>query len=103
MTSALYMFIVLGLAFSFFFSGMEAGVFALSRVRIRRLVRAGSVNAKRLNRYLDEPEEFLWTILAGNTLANFAVASLVVIGSKQWMREHPALFAAGYFIGTLCF
>ena len=103
MNSALFIFIVAGLAFSFFFSGMEAGVFALSRVRIRRLVRAGNVNAKRLNRYLDEPEEFLWTILAGNTLANFAVASLVVIGSQQWMREHPALFAAGYFAGTLVF
>lgn len=97
------MFIAFCLALSFFFSGMEAGVFALSRVRIRRLVRAGNANAKRLNRYLDEPEEFLWTILAGNTLANFGVASLVVIGSRQWMREHPVLFAAGFFIGTILF
>lgn len=97
------MFIVVGLAFSVFFSGMEAGVFALSRVRIRRLVRSGNANAKRLSRYLTEPEEFLWTILAGNTLSNFTVASLVVVGSQQWMREHPALFATGFFVGTLVF
>jgi putative hemolysin len=103
MNSPVFIFIAIGLAFSFFFSGMEAGVFALSRVRIRRLVRAGSANARRLNRYLDQPEEFLWTILAGNTLANFAVASLVVIGFQNWMRGHPGLFAAGFFVGTLVF
>jgi CBS domain containing-hemolysin-like protein len=78
-------------------------VFALSRVRIRRLVRAGNANAKRLNRYLDEPEEFLWTILAGNTLANFGAASLVVIGTRAWMLEHPALFAGAFFAGALIF
>ncbi len=103
MNSALFIFIGVSLAFAIFFSGMEAGVFALSRVRIRRLVRSGNANAKRLIRYLDEPEEFLWTILAGNTLANFGVASLVVIGSKDWLREHPVLFALGFFAGTILF
>jgi putative hemolysin len=103
MNSALLMLIVGCLALSFFFSGMEAGVFALSRVRIRRLMRAGKTNAQRLHRYLENPEDFLWTILAGNTLANFAVASLVVFGSRQFLREHPALFASGFAFGTLAF
>jgi putative hemolysin len=103
LNSALFMLIVGGLALSFFLSGMEAGVFALSRVRIRRLVRAGNSNAQRLNRYLEQPEEFLWTILAGNTLANIGVASLVVIGSQNWMREHPVLFGLGFFLGTISF
>jgi len=103
MTSMLLMFIALGLAVSFFLSGMEAGVFALSRVRIRRLRRAGHSNARRLNRYLEQPEEFLWTILAGNTLANIAIASLVVIGFQQWMLDHPGWFAAGFFAGTILF
>jgi putative hemolysin len=101
--SAFFIFIAGGLALSFFFSGMEAGVFALSRVRIRRLVRSGNANARRLNRYLEHPEEFLWTILAGNTLANFAVASLVVIGSRNFMRDHPVFFASGFVIGALLF
>ncbi len=103
MNSALFILIGTCLALSFFFSGMEAGVFALSRVRIRRLVRAGKSNARRLNRYLENPEEFLWTILAGNTLSNFAAATLVVIGSRQFMREHPAFFASGFVIGSLVF
>jgi putative hemolysin len=103
MNSSLYLLIALGLALSWFFSGMEAGVFALSRVRIRRLMRAGSSNARRLNRYLERPEEFLWTILVGNTLANFGVAALVVIGSQHFLREHPFWFALGFAVGALLF
>ena len=103
MNSPLLIFIALGLGFSFFFSGMEAGVFALSRVRVRRLVRAGNKNAKRLGRYLDEPEDFLWTILTGNTLANFAVACLVVIGSREFLREHPGWFAGAFVLGAVGF
>jgi Mg2+/Co2+ transporter CorB len=103
MNSTLIFFAVIGLGFSFFFSGMEAGVFALSRVRIRRLMRAGSSNARRLYRYLEDPEGFLWTILAGNVFSNFAVASLVVVGSRQWMREHPGLFAGGFVLGVVAF
>jgi putative hemolysin len=103
MTSALFIFIAAGLAVSFFLSGMESGVFALSRVRIRRLMRAGHSNARRLHRYLEQPEEFLWTILAGNTLANIAIASLVVIGFQQWMRDHPWFFGAGFLVGTILF
>ena len=103
MNSPLFIFAIVGLAFSFFFSGMEAGVFALSRVRIRRLVRSGNANARRLYHYLQSPEDFLWTVLTGNTLSNFAVASLVVIGSRQWVREHPMLFATGFVVGSLLF
>jgi putative hemolysin len=103
MNSALFMLMAGCLALSFFFSGMEAGVFALSRVRIRRLMRNGNANARRLHRYLEHPEDFLWTILAGNTLANFGVASLVVIGSRHFLREHPVLFAGGFVAGALLF
>lgn len=103
MNSPLLLFIALGLGFSFFFSGMEAGVFALSRVRVRRLVRAGNKNAKRLGRYLDEPEDFLWTILTGNTLANFAVACLVVIGARDFLRGYPGWFAFAFVLGATGF
>ena len=58
---------------SFFLSGMEAGVFALSRLRIRQQMRSGRPSAQVLHRFLENPENFLWTIVVGNTLANFAV------------------------------
>src|SRR5262245_8847543 len=65
--------IVLCLVASFFLSGMEAGVFALSRLRIRQQMRAGRRSAQVLHRFLENPENFLWTIVVGNTLANFAI------------------------------
>jgi len=61
------------LALSFLLSGMEAGVFALSRLRIRQQMRAGNSAARVLHQFLDRPENFLWTIVVGNTLVNFVV------------------------------
>ncbi len=75
-------FLTLCLAASFLLSGMEAGVFALNRLRIRRLARAGKPSAQMLNRFLEQPEKFLWTILVGNTLANF-----IILG---WMFDKTA-------------
>src|SRR5205823_5828618 len=66
------------LALSFVLSGMEAGVFALSRLRIRRQMRAGRRSAKVLHRYLENPENFLWTILVGNTVANFIILGWII-------------------------
>lgn len=61
------------LALSFLLSGMEAGVLALSRLQTRRQVRAGNSSARVLQQFLDKPENFLWTIVVGNTLMNFVV------------------------------
>jgi CBS domain containing-hemolysin-like protein len=83
--------ILLSLTLSFLFSGMEAGVLALNRLRIRQRVRAGDSSARVLYGYLEHPEDFLWTILVGNTLANFAAVSLVIhllhaqLGERQWL------------------
>jgi hypothetical protein len=77
------LFIALGLvcclALSFVLSGMEAGVFALSRLRIRQQMRAGNASARVLHQFLENPENFLWTIVVGNTLVNFVVLGLVFL------------------------
>lgn len=70
--------LALCLALSFLLSGMEAGVFALSRLRVRQLMRAGKSSARLLHGYLENPENFLWTLLVGNTLANFAILGWVI-------------------------
>ena len=69
---------MLCLALSFLFSGMEAGVFALSRLRIRQQMRAGHPAARLLHGYLENPENFLWTILVGNTVVNFVALGISV-------------------------
>lgn len=72
-------------AISFLLSGMEAGVFALSRLRIRQLHREGDARAGVLLGYLDRPENFLWTILVGNTVANFVAFALLGFSLHHWL------------------
>jgi CBS domain containing-hemolysin-like protein len=66
------------LVLSFLFSGMEAGVFALSRLRVRQQMRAGRDSARVLHRFLQNPERFMWTIVVGNTLVNLAFLGWVI-------------------------
>lgn len=70
--------IIVCLGLSFLLSGMEAGVFALSRLRVRQQMRAGRPSARLLHGFLVNPENFLWTILVGNTLVNFTFLGWVV-------------------------
>src|SRR5579859_8148169 len=87
---------------SFLFSGMEAGVLALNQLRIRQLKRAGNPDAEVLNGYLEQPENFLWTILIGNTLANLIAVGLITILLHHWLGEWKiwlvASFAAVMFL-----
>jgi putative hemolysin len=79
-----YLLLVLCFGASFLLSGMEAGVFALNRLRIRRLARSGQPSAQILNRFLEKPERFLWTILVGNTLANFIILGWILAELHEW-------------------
>lgn len=77
--------LALALGMAGLLSGMEAGVFALSRFRVRRLARQGDRRAIRLQRFLEGPENFLWTILVGNTLAIWVVVTLVARRLEDWL------------------
>lgn len=90
----------LALATSFFMSGFEAGVFALNRLRIRQLMREGNASARRLHRYLESSENFLWTIFLGNTLSNFAVITLFVVSLRQALGDTPWLFWTAFIPGA---
>lgn len=89
-------------AASFLLSGMEAGVFALNRLRVRRLARAGKPSAKLLNAFLEKPEKFLWTILVGNTLANFIILGWLLLKLREQFLGRPwvvvGLFAVVVFL-----
>jgi putative hemolysin len=72
---------------------MEAGVFALSRLRIRQQLRAGKRAAEALHLYLENPERFLWTILVGNTVANLFILGWLVAVLHESLPSHPVWFA----------
>lgn len=94
---------LVSIAISFLLSGMEAGVFALSPLRVRQRMRAGHRRAIALFSYLEHPENFLWTILVGNTLANLVAASLAVHGLHQWLGHAPGLFWLVFLPGLIVF
>jgi len=91
------------LGVSFLLSGMEAGVLALSRIRIRQQMRAGNRRAEVLYGYLEHPESFLWTILVGNTLANFAVLSIAAVVLHRQFADRPLLLFVTFLAFVLIF
>jgi len=97
------------LMLSFFLSGMEAGLFEVSRLRLRRLMREGNRRARRLNGYLEDSEDCLWTVLIGNTLANLGAVVLALALLQRWLLESDpptsrlVLFWAFFGIGGLLF
>jgi len=80
------------LVVSFVLSGMETGVFALSRLRIRQRMRSGTASARVLHEYLENPENFLWTILVGNTVANFLILGWIVYVLHEVFRYQRVWF-----------
>ncbi len=101
----LFNWIVLGLCLmlSFLLSGMEAGVFALNRLRVRRLARAGKPSARLLHGFLENPEKFLWTILVGNTLANFLILGFALAKIHEYFVDSRLSIAVVFAITVFVF
>jgi CBS domain containing-hemolysin-like protein len=91
------------LVLSFVLSGMEAGVFALSRLRIRQQMRAGRTSARVLHAHLEHPENFLWTILVGNTLANFLILGWIIVLLHEVFGGHRLWFVVLYSVIVFAF
>lgn len=92
--------IVFCLGLSFLLSGMEAGVFALSRLRVRQQMRAGRASARVLHGFLENPENFLWTIVVGNTLVNVAVLGWLIAVLYRALG-HRVLAFVGVYAGAV--
>jgi CBS domain containing-hemolysin-like protein len=95
--------VLLCLGLSFLLSGMETGVFALNRLRIRQLKRAGNKRAELLYRYLERPEDFLWTILVGNTATNFVIYTIAAMTLHDWLTTWRAAFFVCFFLAIFLF
>src|SRR5436189_4385604 len=101
--SLIWGLLAISLGLSFLLSGMEAGVFALSRIRIRQQMRAGRASARVLHGYLENPENFLWTILVGNTVANFFILGWVIVLLHAWLPGEKLWFALAFFLVVFLF
>lgn len=94
-TVLLWVALLLCLGVSFVLSGMETGMLALNRLRLRHLMRRGGKSARVLHRHLQRPERFLLTILVGNSVATITVMLLAVHLLRGWLGDHRWLWLAG--------
>lgn len=83
------------LAVSFVFSGIEAGILSVSRVRLRHRVKTRDRAAIRLKELLTTPERFLVTVLVVTNLMNISATVLATQALVQWLglRGYFATFA----------
>lgn len=98
-----WIFLAICLGLSFLLSGMEAGVFALSRMRVRQQMRAGRRSAEVLHEFLENPENFLWTILVGNTVANFIILGMTLVFLVEALPGKQILFVVIFSIIVFLF
>lgn len=77
---------------SFFFSGMEAGILSVNRVRVRHQTKIGNEAAKHLWEMLTHPERLLISVLLVTNLTNIIIVVLLTRELVGWLG------AIGYFI-----
>ena len=87
--------LILCLVLSAFFSGSEATLLSLQRIRLQGLLHRRVPGARRVARMVEHPEQFLPTILLGNNLVNTAAAVLGTAIALAWITsEGQAVVAA---------
>jgi CBS domain containing-hemolysin-like protein len=74
MSVALIAGILLSTIASFFFSGIETGIYSLNRVRLRLRASEGDARAVRLRGLVRRPQILISSILIGNHVANYAAS-----------------------------
>src|SRR5882757_242886 len=90
---------------SFAFSGIEAGILSMNRVRLRHRMKMRDHAALRLNRLLAHPERLLVTVLVVTNLANIFAITLTtgelvrVLGRTGWLAAF-AIFLPVYLMGV---
>jgi len=89
--SSSFIFIIIFILLSAFFSGSETAFFSLSKIQLKKLEKSKSKKAKRIFRLLKKPHQLLIIILLGNTIVNVAASSIaalvaIVIGENLFPK-----------------
>ena len=90
----LFLFLVILLMLSAFFSFSETGLMAINRYRLRHLARSGHRGATRVSRLLERPDRLIGLILLGNNFFNILASSLATIIAIRLMGEAGIALAA---------
>ena len=96
-----YILIVCFILLSAFFSGAEAALLSVQRVRIRHLAESKSAGALRVLKMVEKPEKSLPPILLGNNLVNTATAVLFTSVFLSWFKDEGSAVIASTAVVTL--
>ena len=73
------------LGVSFIFSGVEAGILSINRVRLRHRAKLGEEAALVLSRLLEAPERMLITVLVVTNLMQILALGIGVQCATRWL------------------
>lgn len=82
---------------SFLFSGIEAGILSVNRVRLQHRVKLRDRAALKLNRLLASPERLLVTVLVVTNLMNIGALLLLTQELESYFGDH------GYWVALVAF
>ncbi len=85
--------LVFCLAASAFYAGIETGVVAINRLRLRHLVRRNVPGARTVQDFLNKPERLLGTTLVGTNLGHVAASVLAASLGARWLGAKGAWLA----------
>ena len=85
---------------SAFFSGCETVLFSLSPIQVQQLRERNQAAGQRVEKLMESPAMILSTLLVGNTLVNFAIATLGYLAMAQLL---PVYYAKAVAIPLLTF
>lgn len=85
MTALELIIILVCMAGSFFFSGIETGLISINRLRLRHLVRHKIKGADILQDFLNHPDHLLGTTLVGNNIVNTVISIIMAsVGTRMF-------------------
>jgi len=91
----IFLAISIFLLVSFTFSGIEAGILSVNRVRLRHRLKIGDKAAIKLERLLSKRERILVTVLLVTNLMNIFAIVLSTLKMVHWLG------VAGYFVSAI--
>ncbi|NQU76868.1 MAG: DUF21 domain-containing protein [Planctomycetes bacterium] len=85
--------ILLGVAASAIFAGLETGTYVLNKVRLELRSAGPDHRARRLSRALARPQELLVSLLIGTNAAHYLVTVPTVLLFAMYGTQNPQLYA----------
>ena len=96
-----FLFLMVLLVFSGFFSSSETALFSISRTKARHLAKKSDKTFALIKEMKDRSHRLLSTILIGNNIVNVAASAIATQMAIDFFRDHALNAASSYAIGTV--